>query len=806
MKKLMVTVLVLCLALGGVAMMPQQEVQSLSPFVVNGNRFLRVRPNSNKSHTELTYTQFMSFYGTLDNLVNQAITSMRDVDADWLLLELDVLSSEVSGLTSAQFQAQREYYYNLYESMYMLYAQTLESRAVEGRGMWHRPYERNLDEVRRTLADHAAMGINMLFVETFWLGRLIYPSAVEPTFQHGFTLGGYRDANVDYGTDLLKAFVEEAKAFDIEIHAWVENFFVGFGTSPTASPILAARPDWASYNHDGTIVQKFEQNYLFMDPANPEVRDYLKALYVEMATGYDIATIHLDYIRYPVAQNVTSAPSSNRDTGYSAYAERAFLLEHNLTGDLRELVVGNQQIAQLWREFKTGVISRFVAGVYYEVKRANPEVGLSTAIFGNINDALTTKMQDWVSWSDEGYIEIITPMAYYQSATTVRNEIARLTDVVGNHAFSYGGIAPSYMGYNDHLNSSQIEASLSGGAQGVVFFASQFYMVHSTDGTNPFNTKVQNILQTGTFRNAAIRPHDDTSQILQVSVAEMLRKADTLYVPRDAMTPAARIAYEQALQSLISMPHDTRNDLLDLIEALKAFNPDLYASNPARTRIQEDIDYLITLLSIKAERKALDAAIDLDVNPDLPFDLPPLEALPVPGNLRFDGPMLRWDAVSSSVGYRLMINGFPIDVQGTELDLRTLSLRTGDNHFAVAARADGVRALDSLFSETLHLTLQPLGTPTNLRVVNGILHFDTVPMAEAYRVRLGTLTQVIESQQLDLRGQGPNTFRYEIQVTALGNGYETTQSQSSSVLRYPRQTLLDLDQLFRQHVSYILND
>jgi uncharacterized lipoprotein YddW (UPF0748 family) len=140
------------------------------------------------------------------------------------------------------------------------------------------------------------------------------------------------------------------------------------------------------------------------------------------------------------------------DTGYSEYAEMIFKAKHELTGDLRTLVVQNPTIANLWKAFKTSIISDFVAGVYYEVKNANPNVTLSTAIFGNVQNAINEKMQDWDSWIQDGFVEIITPMSYYQSSLTVGNETRNLTNLVGKNAFSYAGLASTYMGYNAHLN------------------------------------------------------------------------------------------------------------------------------------------------------------------------------------------------------------------------------------------------------------------------------------------------------------------------------------------------------------------
>ena len=141
----------------------------------------------------------------------------------------------------------------MYEKLFDIYGKSIESRVIDGRGFWHRLYETNLDQVRLTLQELKNMNVNMLFIETFWLGRLIYESSIPDTFQHGFTkIEGYES----YGTNLLLAFYEEAKAYDIEVHAWVENFYVGNGPSYTDSPILNRFPNWSSINYDYSIPQR----------------------------------------------------------------------------------------------------------------------------------------------------------------------------------------------------------------------------------------------------------------------------------------------------------------------------------------------------------------------------------------------------------------------------------------------------------------------------------------------------------------------------------------------------------------------
>src|SRR3989339_406534 len=375
MKKITILVLLVLLQIRFFPVLGYESVTSATQTATN---YLEVRPGSNKSNTTLTLSQLNSYFLTVKNTVSTAKQKMYDIDGPALDARILTVENALNGVTTTMFNNNFAYYYGLYEELFSIYGATIDSRVVDGRGMWHRPYERNLTEVQTTLQEMQDMGMNMLYVETFWLGRLIYDSNVPGTFQHAFTLGeGYGS----YGSNLLLAFVEEGKKYGIEVHAWVENFFVGYGTSYLDSPVLAANPDWASINFDYSIPQRSEVNYLFMDPANPETRRYLKDIYAEIASTMEVSTIHLDYIRYPVAKSTTStSPTTNLDTGYSTYAEAEFKNLYGYTGDLRTLVTTNSTIAAQWKTYKKNIISDFVAGVYYTVKNVNAQ---GTAFFAS---------------------------------------------------------------------------------------------------------------------------------------------------------------------------------------------------------------------------------------------------------------------------------------------------------------------------------------------------------------------------------------------------------------------------------------
>ncbi|MEL6472317.1 MAG: family 10 glycosylhydrolase, partial [Cyanobacteria bacterium J06623_4] len=138
---------------------------------------------------------------------------------------------------------------------------------------------------------HAA-GINTVFVETVNAGYPIYPSSVAPE-QNPLTRSW----------DPLQAAIELGQDYNIEVHAWVWLFAAGnqahnriLGQHESyPGPLLSARPDWAGFDNRGNLIIP-GQNKPFLDPANPEVRQYLLDLLSEIATHYDVDGIQFDYV------------------------------------------------------------------------------------------------------------------------------------------------------------------------------------------------------------------------------------------------------------------------------------------------------------------------------------------------------------------------------------------------------------------------------------------------------------------------------------------------------------------------------
>ncbi|MEA5577555.1 glycoside hydrolase family 10 protein, partial [Anabaena sp. UHCC 0451] len=248
----------------------------------------------------------------------------------------------------------------------------------------------------------AKAGINTVFFETVNAGYTIYPSQVAP-----------EQNPLIKDWDPLAAAVKLAHARGMELHAWVWTFAAGnsrhnqiIGVSPDyPGPVLAANPDWANYDQNGRMIP-VGQTKPFLDPANPEVRQYLLKLYAEIVTRYQVDGIQLDYIRYPFQD-----PFTGRTYGYGKAAREQFQQQNGV--DPLKINPRQRELWKKWTAFRTEQVDSFVAEVSQMLKQKRANLILSVAVFPLGEYERVQKIQQhWEVWARRGDIDLIVPMTY----------------------------------------------------------------------------------------------------------------------------------------------------------------------------------------------------------------------------------------------------------------------------------------------------------------------------------------------------------------------------------------------------------
>lgn len=388
---------------------------------------------------------------------------------------------------------------------------TVESRTVEGRAIWVRPTETTPEAIAQTLDSIAATGFNMVFLETIFQGYTIYPSAVAES--HG--IESQRPAMI--GFDPLAVWITEAHARGIELHPWVHTFYVGADqTGDGIGPVLRAHPEWAAVEREDVgattpMPSSKEVGYYFVDPAHPEVQEYVLGLYEEILTSYEVDGIHLDYIRYPVSQ-----PAMTAGYSYSDYTRGAFEAEHGVDPyDLDEAA----PLWNTWVQWRIDTITDFVGTLRAMQQDVAPDVLVSAAVFADPVDGLSKKFQDWGAWVDNGLVDILTGMAFGASGAAVGADTAVMRARVGDNLL-YTATYGAYHGRSPAVVVEQVAALPVNGSDGAGVF--------SYTQLTPEQARA---LALGPFRLPAITPHADVTAALTAGIADLRDTATTCSTP-----------------------------------------------------------------------------------------------------------------------------------------------------------------------------------------------------------------------------------------------------------------------------------
>ena len=101
-----------------------------------------------------------------------------------------------------------------------------------------------------------------------------------------------------------------------------------------------------------------------------------------------------------------------------------------------------------------------------------PHAAISTAVFPDSAATYNTKKQDFVTWIKNGYIDIVTPMAYYDDTSSLKYYLKQMIAECPD-CYYYAGLSATFHNLPVARVKEQMQASCQVGANGVVFFGSQ---------------------------------------------------------------------------------------------------------------------------------------------------------------------------------------------------------------------------------------------------------------------------------------------------------------------------------------------
>lgn len=384
----------------------------------------------------------------------------------------------------------------------------ITDKAVEERSVWFRSNVKSDEDVLAVIKKCVAYNINAIYVETWYNGKTI-GTTTNPLIQH------YSAQHGDY--DALEGFVRIGHEYGIQIHAWVENFFIGTTNQQQNDPdhISNYNDDWLLLDKDGKnyYVSAEYGNFIFLNPQNRECRDLVLSIYRELLENYELDGLHLDYIRYP-------EHNGSADFGYNEDTIKAFQAEYGYTTDPHTYEAGTKQYED-WIEYRQNVITSFVKEVNDLVKEIRPEVWITAACYPSLTDAPNQIYQYTAEWVKLGYIDQVFSMTYSNGTEYVSNNASSFVNACKDNALYSTGLT-LFSGNSGAELLSQINATREVGATGQALFS-----LSSLLGFEEY----ENIIMNYAYRSKAVSLFDVDGAVLTYA-EDLLKKCDGVYSVR----------------------------------------------------------------------------------------------------------------------------------------------------------------------------------------------------------------------------------------------------------------------------------
>lgn len=442
----------------------------------------------------------------------QAEHALYDIDYQFISAKLDACKTLIESVKSSAKDGDPVNAVNALHEITIQLADLEEAmiteKAVEERSVWYRSNVKSDEDVLAVINKCVEYNINAIYVETWYNGKTI-GSTKNPLIQH------YTAQHGDY--DALEGFVRIAHEHGIQIHAWVENFFIGTTSQMSVDPdhVGHHKEDWILLDKDGKnyYISPEYGNFVFLNPQNRECRDLVLEVYRELLENYDIDGLHLDYIRYP-------EHNGNADFGYNEDTIKAFQKEYGYTTDPHNYKAGSKEYKD-WIAFRQNVITTFVKEVNDLVKEVRPEVWITAACYPSLTDAPNQIYQYTSQWVKLGYIDQVFSMTYSNGTEYVKNNAESFINACKDKALYSTGLT-LFSGNSGEELLSQIRGVREVGATGQAFFS-----LSSLLGFEEY----ENIIINHAYRTKAVSLFDVDGAVLAYA-NDLLEKCDGVYSQR----------------------------------------------------------------------------------------------------------------------------------------------------------------------------------------------------------------------------------------------------------------------------------
>jgi uncharacterized lipoprotein YddW (UPF0748 family) len=345
----------------------------------------------------------------------------------------------------------------------------------EMRGLWVvRTGLLTPESVDQVVDGAARAGFNALFVQVRGRGDAFYASRV---VERSELL-----RRQPPGFDPFGRLLARARPHGLQVHAWVNVLLTAhFGLPLPPGHVAARHPDWLMVPREAArealgarpaslipLIERYrdasDAEGLYLSPSAPGAAAHLEQVVSELARGYAVDGLHLDFVRYP---------SSEYD--WSRAALEAFRASRG-GGDL---LAGPSLDPEGWGSYRRAALDGLAVRLSAVARQARPGIIVSAAVVPDQAQALNHHYQPWASWMARGVLDAVCPMAYTPDTNIFRSQVELARAKLGLAAPVWAGVGAWRLPLGSVLE--KIRAAREAGASGVVLFSHESFAAADLD-------------------------------------------------------------------------------------------------------------------------------------------------------------------------------------------------------------------------------------------------------------------------------------------------------------------------------------
>ncbi len=283
------------------------------------------------------------------------------------------------------------------------------------------PKEEYQAYLKQMIANMAKYNLNVMVFQVRPCNDAYYPSKLNPWSR--FITG---TEGKDPGFDVLQYVIDEAKKYNIRVHAWMNPYRVGQGAlfpadaTPSEEEIEKAKLAYLATLDDLNFAKRHPEHTIvdgaykiILSPSHPEVIEFVTKSIMEVAEKYDVEAVHIDDYFYPYGK----IPFAREEQDFNKYRKSA---DQSFDDWRRENV--NQMIKSVHDELKksfskTGkkVLFGISPFAIYRTNKTIREDGWEKGSYHSAGalQCYSELYSDVYKWMKEKWIDYVVPQIYF---------------------------------------------------------------------------------------------------------------------------------------------------------------------------------------------------------------------------------------------------------------------------------------------------------------------------------------------------------------------------------------------------------